>query len=68
VARPYWWYQGESVKKIRAELNAAGDEARIEVHLDGNDMTVHVIPPVAPAGGGGGGGTNDSHVCPPSCP
>jgi hypothetical protein len=37
------------------------------VHLNGDDMTVFVVPEIAVADGGGGG-TNDSHVCPPSCP
>lgn len=67
MSRPYWWFAGESVKKIRAELIAAGDSARIEVHLDGNDMRIHVIPEVTILEGGGGG-TNDSHICPPHCP
>lgn len=66
MSRPFWWFSGDSVKKIRQELLDAGDDARIEVHLDGVDMTIHVIPPVG-AAEGGGGGTNDSHVCPPQC-
>ena len=68
MSRPFWWFQGESVKKIRAELIAAGDGARIELHPDENEMTVVIVPEFEEEGGGGGGGTNDSHVCPPSCP
>lgn len=65
MSRPYWWFQGASVKQLRAELDAAGDSARFEVHLDGMNMTLHVIPEVQVESHEG---INDSHACPPSCP
>jgi hypothetical protein len=56
------------VAEFREKLNAASDDARIEVHQDGDKMTLHVVEPVQAMDGGGGGGTNDSHLCPPVCP
>lgn len=62
----FWWFRGASVADLRTYLNGA-PESRLEVHLDGDKMTLHVI-----AEGAGpqeaGGFVNDSHLCPPSCP
>lgn len=67
MSRPFWWFQGKSVEELTEALINAGSSARLEVHLDGQDMTLHVVPLIA-LEGGGGGGINDSHVCPPQCP
>lgn len=66
-AKPkFWWFRGASVEQLRSQLAGAG-ECRLEVHLDGTKMTLHVIPEgIGPSEGGGA--TNESHVCPPSCP
>lgn len=67
MPRPFWWFSGDSVRALRERLNAAGDTARLEVHLDGNDMTLDVVPadviPAAPSPS-----INESHICPPVCP
>ena len=69
MARPYWWFQGDSVAALRNALEGAGENPRLEVHLDGQAMTLHVFH----AGeigelADGGGGINDAHICPPVCP
>jgi hypothetical protein len=67
--RPYWWFQGDSVRELLARLTESPD-ARLEVHLAENQkMTFVVLPsgeaatrdPIRPP-------INESHVCPPSCP
>ena len=68
MARPFHWFGPVSVSALRQALNAASPDARLEVHQDGQDMTLHVKEPVEAADGGGGGGINDSHICPPQCP
>lgn len=64
----FWWFQGASVEQLFAELEAAGENARLEVHLDGQHMTLHVVAAGITPQEGGGGGINESHVCPPVCP
>jgi hypothetical protein len=69
--RPYWWWQGASVVELTARLNAAGPDARLEVHIDAEQhATLVVFPPgdqpstadpIKPP-------INDSFVCPPRCP
>lgn len=61
----YWWFQGASVSELILRLS--GIDPRLEVHLDGDKMTLEVVsggvtefrisPPI-----------NESHVCPPICP
>ena len=66
---PYWWFQGASVEALTMQLNAAGPGARLEVHREGEKLTLYVKKPatdVEPMGGGGP--IDDSHLCPPSCP
>ena len=65
--KPYWWFQGASVASLIAALEAAGADARLEVHLDGDKMTLFVVP-TGGAAVASGGGIDDSHVCPPQCP
>lgn len=67
MARPFHWFGPESVAQLKAELDA-GLVARLEVHQDGTDMTLHVVHEGDLVVEGGGGGINESHVCPPSCP
>lgn len=62
----FHWFGPESVTKLRDALNAATAAARLEVHTDGEAMTLHVVEPDAAAVAGGG--VNESHVCPPFCP
>jgi hypothetical protein len=65
--KPFHWFEGETVEELRAQLNAAGAGARLEVRQHGEDMTLHVVPAgVVPLEGSGG--LNKSHICPPDCP
>lgn len=65
--RKFWWFRGASVEQLKTHLSGVGPECRLEVHLDGDEMTLHVVPEsLGPTEGGGS--TNDSHVCPPHCP
>lgn len=69
--RPYWWWQGDSVVELTRRLNAAGPEARLEVHIDAaQHATFVVIPPgadVERATNPLGPPINESFVCPPRC-
>jgi hypothetical protein len=69
MSKPYWWFNGASVSELTERLNNTPN-ARLEVHLDGEKMTlvvapdnpaqaaaVHLDPPI-----------NESHICPPICP
>jgi len=63
----YWWFRGESVAQFLTQLQGAGPECRLEVHLKGDAMTLHIIPEgLGPSEAGGV--TNKSFVCPPFCP
>ena len=68
MSKPYWWFKGASVAELTKRLNDTPD-ARFEVHLDGEKMTLVVKPsgesgvaadPIRPP-------INDSFVCPPRC-
>ena len=61
----YWWFQGAPVEKVLQDLLAAGPNARLEAHPDGDELTLWVIP--ADPAVLEGGGTNESHICPPVC-
>ena len=67
MARPFHWYEGASVEELTRQL-VANPGARLEVHQDGQDMFLHVVPAGAVSTEGGGGGINESHICPPVCP
>jgi hypothetical protein len=61
----FWWFEGATVAALSAQLMDAGPAARLEVHIAGEEMTLHVIQPgdhaaLKPL--------NDSFVCPPNCP
>jgi len=63
----FWWFRGDSVEQLKTQLNGVGPECRLEVHIDGDAMTLHVVSEaVGPAEAGGV--TNHSFVCPPFCP
>lgn len=67
VRERFWWFRGESVAALRAHLNGVGPECRLEVRIQGDDMTFTVIPEsLGPTEAGGV--INQSHVCPPICP
>lgn len=70
MARPFYWFAGESVRELRRQLDVVGDEARVEFHVDGNHATIEVqepaqegVEPLRPLPR-----INDSHICPPVCP
>jgi hypothetical protein len=72
MARPFWWFQGDSVAALRIALEDAGPNPRLEVHIDpAQQMRLYVFRDGETgelAEGGGGGGINDAHICPPQCP
>lgn len=63
----YHWFGPVSTQALRELLNAASRDAQLQVHQDGQAMTLHVVEPSDVVTEGGGGGVNDSHVCPPDC-
>lgn len=64
----FWWFQGQSVDTLTTRL-ANNPGCRLEVHLDGQDMTFRIVPlGEVTTEEGGGPPINDSHPCPPSCP
>lgn len=66
-APPYWWFDGESFEQLRSLIAGAGAGSRLEVHIDGKQMTLHVVPSsIGPSESGGV--VNQSHICPPICP
>jgi len=60
----YWWFQGQTVIDLTAQLNAAGPDAVLEVHPDGDGILLHVI---APGEAAALKPLNESHPCPPVC-
>jgi hypothetical protein len=70
MSKPFWWFKGASVTELTERLNATPN-ARLEVHLDGEKMTLVVAPdgfdaasakaPLDPP-------INESFICPPRCP
>lgn len=64
MPKPYHWFGPESTEALRDALNAAGPAAILEVHQDGQDMTLFVRGAAAITAAGG---INDSHLCPPDC-
>ena len=67
--KPYWWFQGATVEKLTSDLQAAGADARLEVRLEGDHMTLQVVPAAGMTTNGPlYGPLDESHVCPPDCP
>lgn len=65
--KQYWWFRGVAVDQLRAWLNGVGPECRLEVRLDDEEMTLHVIPEsTGPTETGGV--VHGSHCYPPACP
>jgi hypothetical protein len=67
MSRPYWWFRGATVAALKERLNAASPEAILEVHLDGQKMTLDVVEPDATPGEERAGALNESFICPPVC-
>ncbi len=61
----YWWFQGKTVMDLTGQLQAAGPDAILEVHPEGDGVLLRVVgvdqksADVAPL--------NESHPCPPFC-
>ena len=70
MTRPqsYWWFHGAAIDSLREHLAAAGPRARLEVRLVGADMEFRVVDPDGVQTESHNGWTNDSHICPPTCP
>ena len=71
----FYWFDAETVLKLRDQLNRAGDKLRLEVHEVGGKLWLHVVPDgigdVAQVLGAELDGfqpLNKSYLCPPSCP
>jgi len=65
--KPFHWFKFSTWSQLRDRLNAASELAWLEVHQDGDAMTLQVVEPgteavirEAPL--------NESYVCPPICP
>lgn len=63
----YWWFQGDSVRQLKARLATSSDEAILKVTPHGNDLTLEVLEPGEAEGRAVGGPLNESHICPPVC-
>ena len=66
-AQSFTWFDAETVLELCAQLNAAGDGARLEVHKVGPKMWLHVIP-ADTARALAFTPLNKSWECPPVCP
>lgn len=67
MAKPYHWFQGESVDELTRQLTAHPG-CRLEVHQAGTAM-VFVVKPAGEVTPESHELThiNDSHICPPDC-
>lgn len=63
----YHWFQGDSVRELKARLNAAGEDAILKVYQTGKTMELEVVEPGISAQSHTGAHINDSHACPPDC-
>lgn len=63
-SRPFYWFQGPEIQTLIERLQAAGPDARLEVHLEGHDATLEVYPEPT----GEWPPLDNSHICPPQCP
>ena len=72
IKKPYWWFQGASVRELYSRLTEHGpDGARLEVRLEGQQLTFRVVPAAEAAAAVAvpkPADINDSHRCPPFCP
>jgi hypothetical protein len=67
-AKPYHWFQGESVRELANRLQLAGpDTARLEVRTEGKKMLLRVVPHADSRAITATTDINDSRVCPPIC-
>lgn len=66
----FYWFQGDSVRELYAQLSAAGPaaETRLEVRLSGEKMTLTVVPENDMSKVSANAPINDSRACPPICP
>ena len=65
----FWWFDSETVQKLCEQLNAAGPDARLEVHPEGRKLWLHVFSSVDAAGNVTAfQPLNKSWECPPICP
>jgi hypothetical protein len=62
----YYWFQGGSVAELLRRLQAAGPDARFQVHPDGDSCTLQVFTPSALTASTEPP-INESHPCPPLC-
>ena len=71
MSRPFHWFQGDSVRELRRQLNDIDpDAARLEVHQTGDDMFFRITWPAEAAGAERrpiAADINESHHCPPDC-
>jgi uncharacterized protein (DUF1684 family) len=67
-AHGFDWFDPEQTARIAAQLQAAGDGARLEIHRHGEGVIVYVVPAPDTVVAFDGGGTNNSYRCPPVCP
>lgn len=66
----FHWFRGATVDALRTHLNA-GPVDRLEVHQDGEMMTLVVVyaaDEAAPIPGSKTEPLNESFLCPPICP
>lgn len=67
MAKPFLWFGPATVAELREQLNAVGS-ARLEIHDDGRDATIVVVPEDADGARGQPlRPLNESHWCPPDC-
>jgi hypothetical protein len=65
--RPFHWFKATTWQQLRDRLIAASADAWLEVHLDGDKMTLQVVEPSADAVAQLAP-LNESYLCPPICP
>lgn len=70
MSERFHWFRGATVDALRVHLNA-GPVDRLEVHQDGEKMTLVVVyahDEAAPIPGTRTEPLNESWICPPVCP
>lgn len=67
MAKPFLWFGWETVAQLRAQLLTV-TAARLEIHDDGREVTLVVVPEEADGAKGKPlQPLNESHWCPPDC-
>jgi hypothetical protein len=74
MARPFVWFDGDTITQLTDRLIDAGPGARLEIHFSGNaesgvagqDVTLEVVTPGMDAAARLKP-LNESHWCPPDC-